>query len=476
MRNHAFSTVLRNRQGTVSIFVGLSAFAMVLLFLGAIDMMRINLVRSRVWAAMDSAVLAAGRDLGSANALTEGTAYFNANMISGYMGASIESPVYTCEDAAGAVLATCPSAAGSTLTMSIKASIPLYVLAKLTPLSINITNSATRRTNPSEVVLVLDNTGSMGSYTDSGSKISALRTDATALVTDLLGNGGNAAAGVYVGLVPFTETVKVGNSAVTQSWLDSTPAAGWLGCLNERKSTSSTNFTFDDTPPAFTANKFTPYYDTKCPVKNKVKSCSQQATQNGCQNSSSPLPKAPTQFLTSSTATLTNAIQQMDGNGNTLIGSGLLWGWRMLSTNWQGLWGVTGHPLSVCANGVNANCASSKVIVLLTDGDNDVNSGSPYTNPYGDPTTVPPYGNLVGTDNANANTLLLNACSAAKASGIIIYTIGLDTNGTMANTTKNLLKSCATQSSYYFYAPSTTALATTFTSIAGSLSKLQLTQ
>ncbi|HVI52738.1 MAG TPA: pilus assembly protein TadG-related protein [Candidatus Sulfotelmatobacter sp.] len=451
---------IQDRRGVAGITVAISFSVMVVMFLAGLDMMRVHMVRSRVWSALDAAALASGRDLGSSTAGTEGAAYFKANVPDGYLGSSFDAPTFT----------ELPTSAGDTMTVTTTVTVPLYSLADATGITFTMKVKALRVTRPTEAVLALDNTGSMAD----NNKMTNLKSAASTLIDTLLGTSStntSAAAGVYVGLVPFTEAVKVGVSSTTKSWLSSVPSS-WSGCLFERK--SGTNFTFDATTP--TKSSFTPYYDTTCTTaKNGTTTCSSSSTwSSGCAST-----KASTMFLSGDAASMKTAVSNMTAKGSTLIASGLLWGWRMLSPDWQGLWGTTGLPESFTTD-INGNTANiTKALILLTDGDNCVNSGSPYTNPYGNPKTVAPYGNILssnnqcaGVDTPKANTLLADACTAAKAAGMTVYTISFGSD--ISDTSKSLLQNCASQSSYYFNAPTAATLQSSFSYIAGTLSELRL--
>lgn len=444
-----FRIFLGDRQGVAGITVAITFTAMTIMFLAGLDMMRLHMVRSRVWSALDSAALAAGRDLGSTTSASEGAAYFKANIPDDYLGASFDSPSFS----------EIPTASGDTLTVSTNVSVPLYSVGAMTSIDFSMKVKALRVTRPTEAVLALDNTTSM----TNDNKMTNLKSAAATLIDTLLATGtsGTAAAGVYIGLVPFTETVKVGSSSATKAWMSSVPS-NWSGCLFERKSGS--NFTFDATPP--TSALFTAYYDTTCSSKNGTTTCSSSTSYTqGCSST-----KASTLFLSGDSTSLKSAVSNMTPNGNTLISSGLLWGWRMLSPDWQGLWGTTGLPESFTSD-VDGNSATiTKALILLTDGDNSVRSSSPYSNPYGNPQTVSPYGSILTT--SIANQVLLNACTAAKAAGITIYTISFGSD--ISTTSKNMLQSCASQTGYYFNAPTSSTLQSSFTSIAGSLSELRL--
>ena len=77
--------------------------------------------------------------------------------------------------------------------------------------------------NKLEVVLVLDNTGSMSTKYGSMKGIDGLKTAATTLVNTLFANDPTSQY-VKIGVVPFTATVNVGTQYATASWLTPT---GW---------------------------------------------------------------------------------------------------------------------------------------------------------------------------------------------------------------------------------------------------------
>jgi len=56
---------IQDRRGVAGITVAISFSVMVVMFLAGLDMMRVHMVRSRVWSALDAAALASGRDLES---------------------------------------------------------------------------------------------------------------------------------------------------------------------------------------------------------------------------------------------------------------------------------------------------------------------------------------------------------------------------------------------------------------------------
>jgi hypothetical protein len=171
--------------------------------------------------------------------------------------------------------------------------------------------------------------------------------------------------------------------------------------------------------------------------------------------------------LTNAKNTVNSAINALAPNGNTVIPAGLLWGWRVLS------------PTEPFTEGKPYDDEKwIKAIVLLSDGENFVNGGvgnhnkSAY-NAFGYAAS----GHLGRTNGSKAEQELDNktatVCSAIKAKGILVYTIGFQISDT---TTQNLLKNCATEPDMYYNSPSNEQLAAVFQDIAQGLGELRIAQ
>lgn len=78
-------------------------------------------------------------------------------------------------------------------------------------------------------------------------------------------------------------------------------------------------------------------------------------------------PTSRVKFLSQEETDLNSAIESMSSNGGTNVPMGLIWAWRMLDPAWRGTegWGSATLPRDPAAGSLN------KVIVLLSDGDND---------------------------------------------------------------------------------------------------------
>jgi len=76
-----------------------------------------------------------------------------------------------------------------------------------------------------------------------------------------------------------------------------------------------------------------------------------------------------------------------------------------------------------------------------------------------------------GRNGTESDTAMASSCLAAETAGVIVYTIGYETN----TSTSNKLRSCASTNSHYYDA-SGTQITSVFSAIATSIQKLKLTQ
>ena len=170
--------------------------------------------------------------------------------------------------------------------------------------------------------------------------------------------------------------------------------------------------------------------------------------------------------LTNSKSTVDNAIDDMGANGYTHIPLGLVWGWRAISSTPPF---TQGAPYS--------NLDWKKAIVLLTDGENTIDSES-----NDNKSNYSAYGHLVegrlGTTSASTfenkldeNTALL--CQRIKDEGIRVYTITFQVN---TSNVQNLMRNCASEVGLYFDSPSSSELSAAFQAIGRDLNNLRISQ
>ena len=180
-------------------------------------------------------------------------------------------------------------------------------------------------------------------------------------------------------------------------------------------------------------------------------------------NRGCPQPILP---LVDSRSTVEAAIDQMEPwrYGGTFGNLGLVWGWRVISPRWRGLWNGSAADLPL---GYDTELMD-KVVIMLTDGENRF-SGDDYSS-YGRPDE-----NRFGVwdEEAELDRRMAATCEAMKNQGIILYTITFQLSD---SATQDLYRDCATSPDHYFNSPSNAQLQTTFNIIADQLSNLRLAE
>jgi Flp pilus assembly protein TadG len=198
-------------------------------------------------------------------------------------------------------------------------------------------------------------------------------------------------------------------------------------------------------------------------------------------------PTGKVQPLNDDPATIISAINAMQAIGGTNITQGAAWGLRLLSPN---------DPFDALPYG----SATSKVLIIMTDGENTIYPGSnmnddQYNSAYGFPLNstmgsagaIQTVGRLLPTSagasqlqsasaqKAEMDSRLSTVCTNAKNNDITVYTIAIDVKDTTDPTgNATLLTNCASNPANYFQADDSTALQNAFTTIANQLAALRL--
>lgn len=177
---------------------------------------------------------------------------------------------------------------------------------------------------------------------------------------------------------------------------------------------------------------------------------------------------------------LKTTVNGLVASGETNIPLGLMWGWHALSPNAPF---ADGKPYGTAK--------TQKIIVLMTDGDNTMNTPSPSNN---NTSHYHGYGYIwqdrLGTTSSTASTRTtkmddrltalcanlrnpLGVTTPDPDKKIIVYAVGV---GVSANA-KSKLQTCATESAYYYDVDAQAAnLTATFSAIAGSIESLRLSK
>lgn len=470
------SACLAGRDGSLTILSACMAAIVALAGLVAVDLARIDLAQQRLQSAVDAATLGSSRGMAEDDLDGNARKLFAANFPPGYLGAAVDDfTVQVSSDATGLQALTIVSTIDlPSITLSFGRRLGFGVKR------LHASATAQRRVRTTELAMVLDNTGSLA-----GQPIKDLRTAAQNL-SDTLFNGAEQVPGLYVAIVPYVATVNIGTqhtgwvvdpatrTTPPKAWSDYSPST-WKGCV---RAESAPNDQTDATIAQ--SGKLTPFFwesasDNKWPQSGKVKETPANGNTGYGPNLGCGPPITP---LTASRTVVNNAITKLDAwnRGGTMANVGLVWGWRALSPRWRGAWlNADGTPIPA-AYPLDYNLSyNNKVIVLMTDGQNGWNSNDDSA--YGRLNA-----NTMGATSSNAtstiNTRMLNACTALKNAGVVIFTV---TFGSVDATTRTRYTNCASPTGMaqfpgqkYFNAPSGDDLRNAFKSIAGQLTELRL--
>lgn len=516
----------KEERGNVAILFGLAAVPVVFAVGSGIDVSTVVSAKQRAQIALDSAALAVN---------TQSYAYVEgdiATVAQSVFEANFNSPATHLTE----FTATKDDAGKINVSAELSVSTSFSPLIGIDQLSFIVQSESVVGEASFDVVMVLDNSGSMG-----GSKIATLKTAAKDLTDTLL--AANTAAKpdrVQIGVVPFTAYVNVGADKADATWMDlngvsplngnnfdgTTPrldvfdqisGVSWQGCVEARPYPYDVQDTAasEAVPETMFVPEFAPdepdnggysmwgnYYSYKYSnnwLDDDGGSCSGSVNADGvdghnekqkrlCKyNSVSYSPwdngvsKGPnygckTQQITAMTndgTTLKDAIDDMEADGYTNIHQGVVWGWRAMSPQAPFTEGrVTDDPLLP---------KHRRIMIVMTDGANtyewkDSNPNISKYNAYG----YVPEGRVGTTENDyttvrnTMNARSLEACTNAKNDGdITVFTIAFQVNDTA---TRDMLESCASDATLAYQSGSNEELSTAFLNIAKEITRLRLSR
>jgi len=479
-------------RGNVAMIFAVVMIPLAVLSGGAVDVNQALNARTRLSQALDAAALAVGvqTSIGEEGATTLARNFLDANYDSRAIGTVVNLAV-SLDDINDRVTVTAQSRV-DTIVLG---------LIGIPEITVGWESEVQRARRALELVMVLDNTGSMG-----GSKIASLRS-AGLLLTDILFDGADINR-LHIGLVPFSSTVNVGAGYERAAWLDPNglsplhsenfdPPANrwdiydtirnrdWTGCVEAR----AIPHDIEDTAPSATDpdTLFVPYfapdesdrgsysndylddgmggYDERARMRNSSKYTNAWVSGAGPGWGCTARPVTP---LTNNRTTIDEAIGDMIASGTTNVPNGIGWGVRLLSP---------GEPFT--QGSAFGEEDTIKALVVLTDGENVINGRgnenySDYSG-YGyarDGRT----GVVTSSSWALSNALdarTAAACDYAKSLGIRVYTITFQVN---SSSTRDMMRDCASNPYLYFDSPSEAALRSAFEMIAGDLTNLRLSR
>lgn len=500
--------------GNVAITFALATLPVVGTVGFAVDYSHANSVKSAMQAALNSTALMLSKDaatVSSATLQTKASEYFNA--------------LFTRPEATNIqIAATYTTTGGSQVTVTGTANVPTAFLGVIGYNNIAVNGTSTTQWGSSRlrVALVLDNTGSMSS----DGKMNALITSTKSLITQLQ-NAASSNGDVYVSVIPFSKDVNVGSANYNSNWIywgtaaqdpGLTDNASWdaingtcsisnysprSSCIAQGSCSISGNDSESSCKSDYACSNPGQNKEDKCTTKqdcsddkySKEDKCTaagatwgygtwkpgvwtkavwtpkSHSTWTGCvkdrgdpsgpssgnydtnvvaPDSTNRATLYPAEQYGSCTqsvmglsynwSAMTSLVNSMSPSGNTNQGIGLQLGWMSLAG---------GGPFSVPAK--DAQFEYQEIIILLTDGMNTQNRWSSSQN------------------SIDARQQL--TCTNAKAAGITVYTIQVNTGN---DPTSTMLRNCASSTDKFFLLTSASQIATAFNAIGTNLTQLRV--
>jgi Flp pilus assembly protein TadG len=249
---------LRDQKGGLALVAGLAVLTVVLAAGVAVDFIRGSVQRKELDSALDAAALAV------AAASTTDTEQLE-DMVQKYLAMNYNGLGFSSDD-----LEVSVQVSDDTVTISAQQSMPttLMKVASIDTMTIASYAEVTRSSPKTELVLVLDNTGSM--YWDG--KLDALKEAASELTETLFGEDTDSDT-LKMAIVPFSTTVNVGSQYTSAEWLDHNGLndishlnfidsskhnswawaqltnMDWNGCVEQRRVGTGIDYDIDDTTP-----------------------------------------------------------------------------------------------------------------------------------------------------------------------------------------------------------------------------------
>jgi Flp pilus assembly protein TadG len=437
--------LVRCDKGNVAVMFGI-ALVPILTFMGAaIDYTRANNARSAMQAALDSTALMLAKDLSDGRITaseinSKAQAYFAA--------------LYTNKDARSVTVTAAYSAntsQGSTIQVNGSGAVTTDFLkvAGFPNIPFNTASTSAWGNVRMRVAIALDNTGSMR---DDG-KMPAMQSAAKSLIDQLSGLA-KTDGDIYVSIVPFAKDVNVDDKNYKENWIDwSDWEAANGSCSNSWYNSRSSCVAAGKTWNPDNHNKWTgcvtdreQKYDTlnTTPVTSNVATLfpAEEYVSGGekyCKNGNHPYLQ-PVMALSYDWKKLKKLIDDMEPTGMTNQGIGMAWAWMTLGA---------GAPFNAPAK--DPNYTYKDAIILLTDGFNTQNR----------------WYNSASQIDARQKIL----CDNAKAAGITIYTVQVNTGG---DAIQSVLQYCASGTDKFFHVTSASQTISAFNSIGTSLSRLRV--
>lgn len=512
---------LKDRRGNVAMLFGLTAMPIMFAVGAGVDLADVVAVKDRAQIALDAAALAANRqgyDVNAGDVKARARSSFDANFIAS--GATV-TKFDAVPDGEGKV----------TVTASVSVKTSFAPLLGFDHIDFDIMSETVVGEATFDVVMVLDNSGSMA-----GTKIDTLKDAASDLAKTLFAaNTRGQKDRVKVGVVPFTAFVNVDRANDNAEWLDqdgispihstnfetavnrfdlfkNLNGVHWQGCVEARP--YPYDVSDDPADPAVPATMFVPQFapdepdsdyrfdkrvfndwisDTggSCKAADGEPQSYSEAQKRVCKyNKARPgfqengIRRGPNygcksvrlQPLSEHLGPVQSKIAEMKADGYTNIQQGVAWGWRVLSPQEPFTGGR--RPEDV------PNGDYRRIMIVMTDGANTYEwLGSPHRYPNISKYNAHGYvteGRLgvTGDDYGSVTTEMddrtLETCTNAKEDGgVLIYTVAFQVND---YATKKMLRDCASKPEMAYQSNSNSELTLAFANIAQEITRLRVSR
>jgi Flp pilus assembly protein TadG len=450
-----------DRSGNVAIIYALMAVVLMLAIGAAVDISRWLHARDQTLAAVDSAVLAGGRYLQT-----------NANDTAGAIAAAQKFYTQNVSSRLPVTGDTIGFAVGSD-GMSMTASGTVYIqtpflqfanIDKLPLLSTATTqfSQAQLATGGNggqnlEVAMMLDITGSMA-----GQKIQDLKDSASDLINIVVWDDQSKYTS-KVAIVPFSEDIRLPTTtALNTARGTSLPSTRSITTGSGRNQTTTTYYLSDCVVERTGTQKYTDAApgSGQYVMGHYTTNFTGTTTKKGVCTVPAGAEVMP---LSSDKTALLAKVSGLSAAGGTAGHLGTAWAWYTLSPNWASLWSASSAPAAY------GSANLEKIAILMTDGEYNTQYDS-----NGIAVNQNAYPTCSSAANGCSTTQARSLCSAMKAQGIVVYTIGFQLGGNQ--TAIDTLNQCATEPGKFYSADNGDQLKQAFRDIALKLTSLYLSK
>lgn len=511
----AIGSYLRRKEGGVAIIFAVTLFPMIAITGISVEVGRNIYVNTQLANAVDAAAVAAAR-FSTLDPQEVANTFFYANFEQGFMNVTV-APVVTAVNE-------------TTFTVTAEGEMPTIIGKFLGITSLHVEAEATvqRSFGGVEVALVLDVGGNM-----QGDQLATLKSGMQVFINTVYGGGADPAL-TTISIVPYAMAVNIGEDRL--SWLidpetvdganpvtwtnvggvpipdyatgnrlfpkraGTNPAAErWSGCVMNRVHGVGE---LNDDPPSI--QKWFAYFASPTKAGDDNDWWNLAMNKSDIKTGTNFSVKGPNrgcpQFILERN-NVKNILNSNIGNLGAAYGGGtdatnIVWGWRLLSPRWNGVWDGTPAKEYDAPN-------NTKAIVLIADGRNEWYDSAGA--PTGDPTaylahpsvtpqryithlgavqaalSYPPivdnrrYLNGAFRSDAEARTILNQnfgqACTLIKATGIQIYTVLFQEADAAA---RQVFEDCATSPAHNYNPDDKTALIAALSKIGEELKRIRI--